>query len=97
MIADNNGCRSDPAIQTVKVERRIAKPKITCAKQTGNSVTFSWSQVGMQNYEVKGPDNYQDVQKGSYSQTYNNLAPQTRVFLEVRAYGDGLADLVWIP
>lgn len=90
LIADNNGCRSDPAIQTVKVERRIAKPKITCAKQTGNSVTFSWSQVGdAKNYEVKGPDNYQDVQKGSYSQTYNNLAPQTRVFLEVRAYGDG--------
>lgn len=90
LVVDNNGCRSDPVIQTVKVERRLSKPKLTCSKLTGNAITFSWSEVGgAKNYQVVRQDNYQDVKESPFSFTYSNLAPQTKVFLEVQANGDG--------
>lgn len=90
LIVDNNGCLSDTIRKTVMVEQRLNKPQLTCAKLTGNSITFAWSEVGgAKNYELKRSDNFLNVTRTPFSLTYKNLAPQTKVFLEVQANGDG--------
>ncbi|AEE48936.1 T9SS C-terminal target domain-containing protein [Haliscomenobacter hydrossis] len=91
LVVDNNGCLSDPVEQTIKAERRLSKPNITCGRVTGNSIAFNWSQVGGSNirYKVITSAPYTDTLRTTFSLRYLNLAPQTKVQIKVEAYGEG--------
>jgi gliding motility-associated-like protein len=51
LIVSDNGCISDPVTHTVRVDRRLAAPIISC-NSTLTSITFSWNNVGTEGYLV---------------------------------------------
>lgn len=90
LVVNNAGCKSDTAIQIVRVEKRLEKPKIQCDRITGNSVRFTWSQVGgADSYVVLARDNFVDISNTSNSRTYFNLPASTSIKLVVKAVGSG--------
>ncbi|AEE52290.1 T9SS C-terminal target domain-containing protein [Haliscomenobacter hydrossis] len=91
LIIDNDGCKSDPVEQNIKIERRIAPAQITCGTPSGNSITFNWSQVGgATDYKEKVLSGATEagVKKGN-SLTFPNVAPGTKIKIEVQATGPG--------
>lgn len=90
LVVDNNGCFSDTVRKTIVVEQRIAKPKLTCGKLSGNSITFNCSQVGgATDYQPIRTESHPDVVENRFSWTYRNLPPNTRITFGVRAIGSG--------
>ncbi len=94
LVVDNNGCKSDPVKKVVTIEPRMGEPKLSCSKVTGNAITFSWGKpTGTTSFRVIRLPYPDTVVKANFtSMSFTGLAPQTRIHLEIEAFGDGFCD-----
>jgi gliding motility-associated-like protein len=92
LIISNDGCESEKFEQSIEVDRKLSPALITCGKPSGNSISFNWSQVGgATDYKerVVSGTSETGVKKGN-SLSFSNLAPGSKIKIEVQAIGSGI-------
>ncbi|MEO0728388.1 MAG: gliding motility-associated C-terminal domain-containing protein, partial [Bacteroidota bacterium] len=88
LTVTENGCVSDPATGTVRVDAEIPPVVISCSDATTSSVTFSWDPVaGADTYTVTVIQPAVTGTQDGNTYTINSLTDGEEVIIEVTASG----------
>lgn len=88
LVVEENGCVSDPVMQSVTVEAPLNSPVLNCSSSV-DEIIFTWAAIdGAIDYQVNVVSGQVGVQ-GPLSFTVSNLSLLESVDIEVIAIGDG--------